>query len=455
VLFNSFTFLYFYSVVYPLYRVLPLRAQNVLLALASFGFYGAWDWKYLFLLWFSMGLDFWTGLKIGGSEDPKVRGRFLWLSVAGNLGVLCFFKYAGFFTGSGLALALPVGISFYTFQTLGYVIEVYRRRTTPCRNLVDYAVFIAYFPHLVAGPIMKARDLLPQVASPRTIDREQVGLGLWYLLYGYFLKTVVADNLVPLVKPLRGDVLALEPGQLLPIFYATTFMIYADFCGYSHIARGLGKLMGFDLTINFRMPFFAKNPADFWRRWHISLSDWFRDYVFTPLQQTLPKGRFFRVWTALAAMATLVLCGFWHGAAWNFVAFGFVHGLLIVAYYAVRKKLRGEWSRPLRALSTFAMFHVLAAAALLFITPEPGQWVQFLKRLVTELPAPARGPELSTLLAVGAPLLLIEWIQERLGDVEAVSKAPAWARFVVYTLLFAAIVLCGATGTHEFIYFQF
>src|SRR5689334_10694399 len=341
--FNSLHFLVFFLIVLSAYHLLSHRRQNWLLLVASYYFYAAWDWRFLGLLIASTLIDYVCALAIDRAENPRRRKLLLTLSLGFNLSMLGFFKYFNFFAGSlhglfalagwqldffTLKVLLPIGISFYTFMTMSYVIDVYRREITPTRNLLEFAVFIAYFPHLVAGPILRASKLLWQVERPRTVTREQVVEGLWLIAWGLFMKVFVADNLGHIVDAVftPGHVLA-GPDVLLAV-YAFAFQIYGDFSGYSDIARGTSKLMGIDLTVNFLFPYFVTSPQAFWRNWHISLSTWLRDYLYIPL-----GGNRGSAWqTRRNLMITMVLGGLWHGAAWSFVIWGAYQGALLIAY---------------------------------------------------------------------------------------------------------------------------
>ncbi|MEO6214028.1 MAG: MBOAT family O-acyltransferase, partial [Vicinamibacterales bacterium] len=387
--FNSLHFVWFFVAVYASYRMLPHRGQNWLLLVASYYFYAAWDWRFLGLLAASTIVDFTCGLLLERSESPARRRLLLCASLGFNLALLGFFKYFNFFADSlqGLMLTvwwrmddvtlrvlLPVGISFYTFVTMSYVIDVYRRELQPTRNIVNFAVFVAYFPHLVAGPILRASRLLPQVELPRCITREQVRDGLWLIAWGFFQKIFVADNLAPIVSRL------FEPGgapagvNVLLGIYAFAFQIYGDFAGYSNIARGTSKLMGIELLENFRFPYLVRSPQEFWRHWHISLSTWLRDYLYIPLGGN--RGGAGRAQRNL--FLTMLLGGLWHGAAWTFVLWGAYHGVLLVIYRAARRiRTFDAWTAGPGALARITswavMFHLTCYGWLIFRSRSVGQ----------------------------------------------------------------------------------
>src|SRR6476660_6202220 len=296
--FNSLHFLWFFVVVYAAYRVLPHRAQNWLLLVASYYFYAAWDYRFLALLIGSTLVDYTCALAIDRSTDAVRRRLLLCASLGFNLTLLGFFKYFNFFADNlravfatlgwradfvTLHVLLPIGISFYTFVTMSYVIDVYRREIEPTRNFVDFAVFVAYFPHLVAGPILRATALLPQIARPRRVTAQQMREGAWLIAWGFFQKIFVADNLAPLASHVFAPDSHPAGINVLLGVYAFAFQIYGDFAGYSNIARGTSKWMGIELIENFRFPYLVLTPQAFWRNWHISLSTWLRDYLYKPL----------------------------------------------------------------------------------------------------------------------------------------------------------------------------
>jgi len=335
-LFNSIEFLFFLPIVFVLYWFVfnkQLRAQNILLLLASYLFYGWWDWRFLFLLLISTCLDYFVALAIQNSQDVSKRKLFLGISLIGNLGMLGFFKYYNFFVQSWidawssigvtmeattLNIILPVGISFYTFQTLSYTIDVYRNEMKPTKNFIDFAAFVTFFPQLVAGPIERASHLLPQFYKSRVFDYQNAVLGCKLIVWGMFKKVVVADNCAFFVTKIFDNPEAYSSGELFVGMVFFAFQIYGDFSGYSDIAIGLSKLFGFDLMVNFKFPYFSRDIAEFWRRWHISLSTWFRDYIYIPLGGS--KGTMGL--QIRNVMIIFLVSGFWHGANWTFIVWG-------------------------------------------------------------------------------------------------------------------------------------
>src|SRR5262245_51868486 len=330
-LFNSFGFLLFLPTVFFLFWLLRpagVRAQNVLLIAASYLFYGMWDYRYLVPLFGSSLIDFVVGMKLASTTEPRLRKVLIGISLVTQLGLLCFFKYYGFFIDSfvgflgalglhadvaTLRIILPVGISFYTFQTLSYTIDVYRDRLVATRDPIAFFAFVSFFPQLVAGPIERAARMLPQFQTPRTFDVARAKDGMRQMLWGFFKKVVVADNMAGQVHNTFGASGQAGSGLLHLGALLFAFQIYCDFSGYSDIAIGCARLFGIDLMRNFAFPYFSRSMAEFWRRWHIALSSWFRDYVYIPMGGSR-VGRARRVRNIVA---TFALSGLWHGAAWT------------------------------------------------------------------------------------------------------------------------------------------
>ncbi len=343
-LFNSIDFAIFLPIVFLLYWFVTnknLKLQNALLFVASYFFYACWDWRFMFLLMFSTLLDYFTGLKMQDAGDQKSKKFWFWLSVIVNLGFLGVFKYYNFFAESFaeaishiglqvnpwiLNIILPVGISFYTFHGLSYVIDIYKDRIKAERNFVDYAVFVSFFPLLVAGPIERATHLLPQIKKQRTFDYAKAVDGLRQILWGLFKKIVIADNCAEYANQIFNNS-ADQSGSTLvlgAIFF--TFQIYGDFSGYSDIALGTARLFGIELLRNFAFPYFSRDIAEFWRRWHISLSSWFKDYLYIPLGGS-KGGKWMRIRNTFIIF---IVSGFWHGANWTFITWGFLNALFIM-----------------------------------------------------------------------------------------------------------------------------
>ena len=471
--FNSLHFVWFFLIVYGAYRVLPHRAQNWLLLAASYYFHAAWDWRFLGLLVASTLVDFTCALVLDRSHSPSKRRALLCLSLGFNLTLLGFFKYFNFFadnlrtlfTTAGwqvdfvtLHVLLPVGISFYTFVTMSYVIDVYRRELPPTRNLLDFAVFVAYFPHLVAGPILRASRLLPQIQRPRTVTREQMRDGLWLIAWGFFQKIFVADNLASIANMVFDPATHPTGVNVLLGTYAFAFQIYGDFAGYSNVARGTSKLMGIELIENFRFPYLVRTPQEFWRHWHISLSTWLRDYLYIPLGGS--RGSAGR--TRRNVMVTMVLGGLWHGAAWTFILWGVYHGLLLIAFRAAGhvRVLRAWVSGPAplaRITSWVVMFHLTCIGWLIFRARSARQLGGMITSLVTDFSPSSVNVEgiLVPVLLYTTPLLLVHACEAWHDDLLIVPRLPAGVRYSVYAATFYLTCLFGNFGGAEFIYFQF
>ena len=344
-LFNSIEFLLFLPVVFVLYWFVfdkKLKYQNLLILISSYIFYGWWDYRFLSLILLSTIVDYFIGLRISNQASLKNKRILLWCSILFNLGVLGFFKYYNFFVDSWIDLfssvgydiksvwtlniILPVGISFYTFQTMSYTIDIYKGKLKPTKDFISFASFVSFFPQLVAGPIERASNLLPQILKKRVFKYEQGVQGLRLILWGMFKKVVIADSLAPVVNDIFGNYQELGGGTLWlgAIYFA--FQIYCDFSGYSDIAIGTSKLFGFELMSNFKFPYFSRNIGEFWRRWHISLSTWFRDYLYIPLGGS-QKGK----WKSIRNVFIIfVVSGFWHGANWTFIFWGLFHAMLFL-----------------------------------------------------------------------------------------------------------------------------
>ncbi len=471
--FNSLEFVVFFVVFYALYRLLPHRPQNWLLLVASYYFYAAWDWRFLGLLIASTVVDYSVARYLGRPHEQSHRRRVLWISIAFNLGVLGFFKYYGFFAdnlqallaslGVGVSVPtlhaiLPIGVSFYTFMTMSYVIDVYRREIEPTDDLLNFAVFVAFFPHLVAGPILRAAWLLPQIASPRSPTRQQLSEGAWLVGWGLVKKVFVADNLATIVDAVFRNPHPSGLDVLLGV-YAFAFQIYGDFSGYTDIARGLSKWMGIELNLNFLFPYFVRSPQEFWRHWHISLSTWLRDYLYVPLG----GNRGSRWLTYRNLLLTMALGGLWHGAAWPFVIWGVYQGMLLVAFRWVGEQWRGSaWiaalERPAwKAAGWLVMFHLTCYGWLIFRADSAAGIGRMTEALVTGWfqPSQAAGDHALQLLFYAGPLVAVHAWEAWRRDLEAVPKLPLVARYAVLVALAYLTVLFGEFGGSQFIYFQF
>jgi alginate O-acetyltransferase complex protein AlgI len=474
VIFHSVDFVVFFVVVVALYWRLPQRGQNVLLLVASYVFYGYVHPWFLILIASSTTVDY---LSARGMERwPSQRRAFMGVSIVSNFGMLGFFKYFNFFadnvaTALGalglqvspplLRVILPVGISFYTFQAMSYTVDVFRGELRARRRLLDVAVFISFFPHLVAGPIQRASYLLPQVEGERRFSAARAASGLYLMVWGFFKKLVIADN----VGVIANKVFALQDPSFEILWagvFAFAVQIYADFSAYTDIARGSSRWLGFELTENFDHPYLARTPADFWRRWNISLSTWFRDYVYIPLGGSRATGL---VWMR-NVMVTFLLSGLWHGASWNYVLWGAYHGLLLVATRA-HQILRGPRPPPRGARAPIvprqmiAMFVLTLFGWLLFRETEFHAIVRDLRLAPWHTSPEDRQVGLYLfLLALGYSLPLWAqsiWVELHRG--EHPLRDDAWSgalvRAVACGAAFTAILVLRSRTSLDFIYFQF
>ncbi len=463
-LFNSLTFLVFLPAVFAIYWALPRRGQNAFLIAASYVFYGWWDWRFLGLIVLSSLVDYQAGPGIARGRAPR---RWLAASLVANLGTLAVFKYLdfGIETMSALleslgleghpqtlGLVLPVGISFYTLQTLSYTIDIYRGRTTPVRDPVAFFAFVAFFPQLVAGPIERARNLLPQFLAERSFDSRAATDALLQMAYGLWLKAVVADNM-GMVADWSWAQGQTTGWTVLLGGYSFAFQIYGDFAGYSHIAIGAARLFGFRLMRNFAYPYFAADPAEFWRRWHISLSTWFRDYVYIPLG----GGRRGRARRWLNLIVTFGLSGLWHGAGLQFIVWGLYHGLLVAlqwwrAPFREERPLGASGRSPRALLGALVTFHLIGLGWILFRSDSLAQAQHMLAALAGPWPGePLWNP---WFLAVAVTMAL-EWAQRRRPHGLALPGAGNATRLAVFALTALLVVLLGRVDVVPFIYFQF
>lgn len=469
--FASIQYAVFLVIVYGLYRVLPHRWQNRMLLVASYVFYGAWDWRFLSLMLISTVVDYIVGLRLRDTENPAARRSLLLMSLVANLGMLGIFKYFNFFAGSfselmgwfglsvswtTLSIVLPVGISFYTFQTLSYTIDVYNRKLEPTDRFMDFALFVAFFPQLVAGPIERASHLLPQVLKNRTITWDQTTRGLYLIAFGLFKKVVIADGVAGSVDAIYNASGAVTWADVVLATYLFALQIYGDFSGYSDIARGSAKILGFDIMTNFRMPYFATNPSEFWRRWHISLSTWLRDYLYIPLGGNHHGTR----QTYRNLMITMVLGGLWHGAAWNFVLWGIYQGAILCIHRPLAKhgpEAKTAGGHVVWGIKAALFFQVVCYGWLLFRARSFDQiWnytvVLFadVGNLATSIPT----PPFATLL--GIPLLFVLDLLEYKTDTPQFYRR--WitpARGLLYASLLFIFLMGTSNEPSQFIYFQF
>ena len=476
-LFNSIEFAIFLPIVFLLYWFVfnkNLKLQNGFVVLASYVFYGWWDWRFLFLIAFTSLCSYATGILIDRfREQPKKAKTINVLNIIVNLLILGVFKYYDFFATSfadvflggrteGLLLKviLPVGISFYTFQALSYSIDVWRGKIEPTRDVIQFFAYVSFFPQLVAGPIERATNLLPQFGKPRTFDFETGADGMRQILWGLFKKMVVADNCAVYVDQVFGSYQTQSGSTLLLAAVLFAFQIYGDFSGYSDIAIGTSKLFGIKLMRNFNVPYFSRDIAEFWRRWHISLTTWFRDYVYIPLGGSrCSKAKIIR-----NTFVIFLLSGFWHGANWTFLAWGAYHALLFLPLILLGKNRRyrdtvaeGKWLPSMKEAGQILLtFFLVVFGWIIFRAESIGQAWEVFKTVLS--PSLLTMPNVSGITGFSMAILVmlvIEWIQRGKRHPLAIESIPWWpVRSLIYLVVFVLILTFGG-HSENFIYFQF
>jgi alginate O-acetyltransferase complex protein AlgI len=472
VLFNSFEFLLFVPIVFVLYWFVfkPLRWQNVLVLVASYFFYGWWSWQFMVLLGISTFLDYLYGFSVASPNRKKAR-FFLWLSVINNLGILGVFKYYNFFATEFqqavaligwhtspvlLHVAIPIGISFYTFHGMSYVFDIYREKQKPVKNFVDYAVFVSFFPLLVAGPIERANHLLPQIQKKRFFNYTQAVEGCRLIVWGLFKKVVIADSLAGIVDNIFNNYHDQNGVSLIIGAIGFSFQIYGDFSGYSDIALGTARLFGFELLSNFRYPYFSRDIAEFWRRWHISLSSWFRDYLYIPLGGS----RQGKLKAVRNTFVIFLVSGFWHGASWNFIAWGFIHACAFLPLLLLdRNKIHASdvvaqnrlFPTGKELLQMGTTFTFVTFAWVFFRAKDMKESVGYLKGFFFNYKHPQDFFLYGNVFYYIIPLILGDWWLRR--D-ERNLKVPKRGRAIIYILLGVLVLFYFGKKTN-FIYFQF
>jgi len=482
--FNSIDFALFLPVFFILYWFVVannLKLQNFLIVAASYLFYGWWDKRFLFLILFSTIVDFIVGRKLRIEKNQNRRKILLWTSILINIGLLSLFKYYNFFLDNfvtaftlfgnnikvnSLNIILPVGISFYTFQTLSYTIDVYKRKLEPTNNFIAFSAFVSFFPQLVAGPIEKAKNLLPQFYKKRKFDYILAADGMRQILWGLFKKIVIADNCAEFANQIFDNSSNMNGSTLLLGAMFFTFQIYGDFSGYSDIAIGTSRLFGFNLVQNFNFPYFSRDVAEFWRRWHISLSNWFRDYLYIPLGGS-QKGTWIKIRNTFTVF---IVSGFWHGADWTFIFWGLLNALYFLPLLILKKTkvnidivAKGKFLPTIKEAFQMSITFCLTLFAWIFFRAESmGHALSYistiLSKSVLETPQFSSLPEAKVTLLLIVIFILVEWQgrkhQFAIEDVKSIkSKRVRWFR---YTLILMAIYTNGSFDeTIEFIYFQF
>ena len=478
-LFNSIDFAIFLPIVFTLYWVLrnQLKLQNLLIVVASYIFYGMWDWRFLFLILFSTVVDYTMGILIEKNDSKNKKKLFLWISILVNLGFLGYFKYSNFFLENfvyafsflgqdlkfrGLEIVLPVGISFYTFQTLSYTIDVYRKKLSPTKDFIAFSAFVSFFPQLVAGPIERATHLLPQFYRKRKFDYKLAVNGMRQILWGLFKKVVIADNCAQFANQIFNNYEDYSGSTLILGAVFFTFQIYGDFSGYSDIAIGISRLFGFDLMRNFAYPYFSRDIAEFWRRWHISLSTWFRDYLYIPL-----GGSRGGMWMKIRnTFIIFLVSGFWHGANWTFIIWGALNAL-----YFLPLLLGGKNRNHLevvaydKSLPSFkeilqigVTFGLTVFAWIFFRAENLGHAFGYISRIFhkTIFSVPAIVKDCKQILILLIFFLIIEWLGRRKHFALEFEKGDhRFLKWTLYSLIVLLIGLFMQTEETPFIYFQF
>lgn len=486
-LFNSIDFAIFLPIVFLLYWIVRYRSvklQNSLIVLASYVFYGWWDWRFLSLIIFSTIVDYFVSIQMQTEENNKKRRSLLWLSLIINLGFLGVFKYYNFFldnfssvfsffgseiNGRSLKIVVPVGISFYTFQTLSYTVDVYRKKLTATKDFISFSAFVCFFPQLVAGPIERATSLLPQFYKKRKFEYEKAVDGLRQILWGLFKKIVIADNCAEYANLIFNNSDSYSGSTLVLGAFFFTFQIYGDFSGYSDIAIGTSRLFGFNLNRNFNFPYFSRNIAEFWRRWHISLSTWFRDYLYIPLGGS--KGSIGK--KVRNVFIIFIVSGFWHGANWTFIVWGALNAFYFLPLMLTNNNrlntdstiAKGRFFPSVKEAFLMLMTFSLTVLAWVFFRAENvGHALRFIASIFSKnlFSVPSfndlEGHPIfpKTILLVVMIFLLVEWIgrESQFAIQHIAVRFNVFARYIFYYAIISAIYWLGAEE-QQFIYFQF
>ena len=476
-LFNSLHFAAFLPIVFVLYWSLQrtgLKVQNLFVLVASFVFYGMWDWRFAVLLLLGSLVDYWVGLKLGFESDLKRRKLLLWISVAVNLLLLGFFKYYDFFIESfsgllgyfgvhaglrTLGILMPVGISYYTFKRLSYTIDVFKERLEPTSDAVAFLAFVSFFPQIMAGPIDRGTTLLPQFLRRREFSDPLARDGLRQILTGFLKKLVIADNLLPMVNDMFTNYSDYDGVSLVIGIFFASMQLYADFSGYSDIAIGVGKLFGFRLMANFRYPYFSRDIAEFWRRWHISLSSWLRDYLYVPMCGVKPS----RNKRGLMIVILFVICGLWHGAGWTYVFWGFLHGLYFLPMTLKKRHKRylgtagagGLLPSFVETGAILKTFVLVSFAWVFFMADSFGQALGFLGRIASHPYYSVGHKKLVPMIVACLLLLIFEWLQRKKEFILQMPQVHVTLRWLMYNIIAILIYAYGNYGGEKFIYFGF
>lgn len=478
-IFNSIDFALFLPIVFILYWFVTnksLSLQNILIVVSSYLFYGWWDWKFLSLILFSTIIDYTIGLKLETESSQIKRKVLLWISVIVNLGFLGFFKYYNFFLDNfvnafqffghqintqGLNIILPVGISFYTFQTLSYTIDVYKRKLKPTKDFIAFSAFVSFFPQLVAGPIERATHLLPQFYTKRKLDYSKAVEGMHQILWGLFKKIVIADRLAIVVNEIYNYPDEYHGFTLILGTLLFAFQIYCDFSGYSQIAIGTAKLFGFDLMKNFNTPYISSSLSEFWRRWHISLSTWFRDYVYIPLggNKTSKHRWYFNI------LLVFIISGFWHGAKWTFIIWGAIHGVILILE-SFLYEITLPKNRIIKSLKIIITFTIVCFGWIFFRANSLNDAFYIINDISTlsnynysqislyMIPV-VKNTVFAMDIFLSVVFVIILILAEVINKENRFNKLKFRFRLPIYIIVIWTIFILGAFEKSEFIYFQF
>jgi len=487
-LFNSIEFTIFLPLVFVLYWAFfakNIKSKNIFFVIISYIFYGWWDWRFLFLIIISSFVDYFVGRKIPVAKTKKIKNSLLILSIFVNLGFLMFFKYFNFFIDNfhqaftffgmpfnkrTLSIVLPVGISFYTFQTMSYSIDVYREKLKPTKDIFAFFAYVSFFPQLVAGPIERAINLLPQFYTPKKFDYKEAADGMRQILWGFFKKIVIADNAAVFVNDIFSNYTDYNGSTLLIGGFFFAFQIYGDFSGYSDIAIGTARLFGFKLMRNFAFPYFSRDIAEFWRRWHISLSSWFKDYLYIPLGGS--RGTKTKI--IMNTFIIFIVSGFWHGANWTFVAWGALNALYFIPLFLSKKNrknidivAKGKFFPSIKEIFQIGTTFFLTIIAWIFFRAENITMAfNYLKRVFSRTlfsaPHMDHSFEISQVIPVYTLFIMIfvliftEWIQrDKQHGLEFNGKIKPFFKYSVYLVVMFLILIFGNFSKTEFIYFAF
>jgi len=482
-LFNSIEFLFFLPLVFILYWTVfkkNLKAQNILIIVASYIFYGWWDWRFLLLIMLSTLVDFYVGQEIFKNLDQKKARYWLWVSMAFNLGLLGFFKYFNFFVDSfidmwsifgydmkstwTLRVILPVGISFYTFQTMSYSFDIYYKKLKPTNDLVAFTAFVAFFPQLVAGPIERASNLLHQISNKRVFNFDQASSGIKLMLWGFFKKLVIADALAPIVDDIFQNYGDYPASTLILGVCLFSFQVYGDFSGYTDIALGTAKLLGVELMSNFKFPNFSRNVAEYWQRWHISLSTWFRHYLYIPLG----GNRVGKLLSIRNITIIFVVSGFWHGANWTFIFWGALHALFYIPVFLMGRNriyadnviAENSWLPSLKEIGQVLLtFALVTFSRIFFRSPTLTDSFAYINKIIEDFSyAPYVHPMGYRMIDFYVLIALFTFYEYliRKDERNPFKFKSRYVRFFVYSVLILLMLLFYDDGVNRsFIYFQF